>query len=286
MMQDTVEFFRQQGYAILRGVFSAPEMAEISAEADKVYAAGLKHHASFRDRNLYFEVIDDPAVGRRIVAQAHWFSWINPRLEALRRDPRIGRILEPLLGRDIKQIANQIHWKPPTAKFTSYRFHQDLKFREKPEDFQDIAHSSINVGLAIDGQGVENGGLQIFPGSHKHGYLGLSDDGPIMVGTTQEDELRRAGLDPKAALTCELVPGDLVLWTLLTVHGSGPNRSGRERRFNINSYVRADSTERGEWAFRDGQSVPLGPEPKLCKYEQLVERPGPFYIEDRWYEEA
>ena len=54
----------------------------------------------------------------------------------------------------------------------------------------------------------------------------------------------------------------------------------------INSYVRAADSEHGEWAFRDGVSTPLGPEPQICKYEQLRERPGPFYIESDWTEEA
>jgi len=33
----------------------------------------------------------------------------------------------------------------------------------------------------------------------------------------------------------------------------------------------------------DGVSTPLGPEPQLCKYEKLHERPGPFYVEDDWF---
>jgi ectoine hydroxylase-related dioxygenase (phytanoyl-CoA dioxygenase family) len=81
-------------------------------------------------------------------------------------------------------------------------------------------------------------------------------------------------------------PGDLLLWTLYTVHGSAPNLSGHDRRFMINSYVRAADSDRGEWTFRDGVSTPLGPEPEICKYEQLRERPGPFYIEPDWTEEA
>jgi hypothetical protein len=56
-----------------------------------------------------------------------------------------------------------------------------------------------------------------------------------------------------------------------------------DRAFEIQSYVRASSSERGEWAFRDGVSVPLGAEPALCKYEQLLEKPGPFYSENTWY---
>jgi ectoine hydroxylase-related dioxygenase (phytanoyl-CoA dioxygenase family) len=81
-------------------------------------------------------------------------------------------------------------------------------------------------------------------------------------------------------------PGDLVLWTLYTVHSSSPNVSTFDRRFMINSYVRAADSERGEWAFRDGSSTPLGATPQICKYEALLEKPGPFYIESDWTEEA
>ncbi len=277
----------EQGFAILRGFLPPDEVAALRAEVERVEAEALRHRASYRDRNLYFEILDDPEAGRKVVLQAHWFAWINPVLEALRRHPRYLAVLEPLLGRDIKQIANQIHWKPPGAKYTRYRFHQDLRFRERPELYRDLLGGYVTTGLAIDRQDAENGALEVFPGSHKLGYLGLSDDGPIMVGETQEDELRRAGLDPGAAVVCELDPGDLLLWTLYTVHGSGPNRTARDRRFMINSYVRAeDSPERGEWAFRDGRSAPLGPEPEICRYEALRERPGPFYVDDDWTEEA
>ena len=277
----------EQGYAILRGFLPPDEVSAVRAEVDRVEAAALRHRASYRDRNLYFEILDDPEAGRKVVLQAHWFAWINPALEALRRHPRYLAVLEPLLGRDIKQIANQIHWKPPGAKYTRYRFHQDLRFRERPELYRDLLGGYVTTGLAIDRQDAENGALEVFPGSHKLGYLGLSDDGPIMVGETQEDELRRAGLDPDAAVVCDLDPGDLLLWTLYTVHGSGPNRAARDRRLMINSYVSAeDSPERGEWAFRDGRPAPLGPEPEICRYEALRERPGPFYVDDDWTDEA
>jgi len=59
-----------------------------------------------------------------------------------------------------------------------------------------------------------------------------------------------------------------------------------DRRFMINSYVRASDSERGEWVSRAGVSMPLGAEPQLCKCDQLRERPGPFYIETDWTEEA
>jgi ectoine hydroxylase-related dioxygenase (phytanoyl-CoA dioxygenase family) len=274
------------GFAVVRGFLSPSETACLSAETHRLYQEGLKHHATYRDKNLLFEVLDDPKANRRVVLQAHWTAWISPLMERMRRSPQFFTVLEPFLGPDIKQISHQVHWKPSGAKYTSYRFHQDARFREgNIKDFGYL-RSTVTTGLAIDPQTADNGALRVIPGSHRLGYLGLSDDGPIMVGQTQDDELRRAGLDPSSIVTCEMEPGDLLLWTLFTVHGSAPNTSSYDRRFMINSYVRASDSERGEWAFRGGVSTALGTEPKICKYEQLLERPGPFYIESDWTEEA
>jgi ectoine hydroxylase-related dioxygenase (phytanoyl-CoA dioxygenase family) len=284
-VSNIVEQLRSEGYAIVRGFLGPDDMQRVGAEVDRVYREGLRHHATYRDRNLLFEVLDDPRARRRVVLQAHWTAWINPYLESLRRDLRFLRVLEPFLGADIRQVTHQIHWKPPGAKYTFYRYHQDARFRNQTA-LRNVLESTVTTGLAIDPQTAGNGALRIIPRSHLRGYLGLSEDGTIMTGETPEDDLRRAGLDPQAAVVCEMQPGDLLLWTLYTVHGSGPNTSSADRRFMINSYVRAADSERGEWAFRGGVSTPLGPEPEICKYEQLRERPGPFYVEDDWTEEA
>jgi len=285
-MSDIVQDLNTQGFAIVRGFLTPSETKEIAAETDAMYREGLKHHATYRDKNLLFEILHDPKAQRRVVLQAHWTAWISPLLERMRRSEQYFSVLEPFLGSDIKQISHQIHWKPPGAKYTFYRFHQDARFREgNVKDF-DFVRSSVTTGLAIDPQTVANGALRVIPKSHRLGYLGLSDDGAIMVGQTQDEELRRAGLDPNNIVTCEMQPGDLLLWTLFTVHGSAPNVSDYDRRFMINSYVRAGDSDRGEWAFRDGVSTPLGSEPQICKYEQLRERPGPFYVEADWTEEG
>jgi ectoine hydroxylase-related dioxygenase (phytanoyl-CoA dioxygenase family) len=285
-MPDLLAELHSEGYAIVRGFLSPAEIAAVGAEADKMYQEGLKHHATYRDKNLLFEVLNDPKANRRVVLQAHWTAWISPFMEQMRRSEKYFAVLEPFLGADIKQISHQVHWKPPGAKYTSYRFHQDARFRQGNIKEFSYRQSTVTTGLAIDRQTVENGALRVMPRSHRLGYLGLSDDGPIMVGQTQDEELKGAGLDPKNIITCEMEPGDLLLWTLFTVHGSAPNVSDYDRRFMINSYVRADDSERGEWAFRGGVTTPLGVEPQICKYEQLRERPGPFYIESDWTEEA
>lgn len=281
MGREHVEQFREEGYAIVRGVFPREEMTEIAAAVDRVHADAIRHPRSWRHKNLYYEIVDDPGRGRTVL-QAHWPSWIEPRLERLRRDSRYLDVLEPLIGNTLKQITNQIHWKPPGAKLVGFRFHQDIRFRKPDSAFRDLAESYVTTGLAIDAQTPENGCLKVFPGSHKLGYLGLSEDGPLMKGETHADELRAVGLKPEDAVDVVLEPGDLALWSLYTVHGSGANTTSMDRRFHLNSYVKAENSDRGEWAFDNGVSQPLGDEPSLIRYEALHERPEPHYVESRW----
>jgi len=281
-----VEQLREEGYAIIRGFVPADEIAAIESAVDAVYAEAAKHPKTYRDGNLMFEIVNDPQAREKLVIQSHWASWINKTLEEERRRPRVLEALEPLVGRSIKQLANQIHWKHPHGKYTFYRYHQDVRFRENKAAYGDFDRSWVTTGLAVNQQDAGNGALQVFPRTHKRGYLGLSEGGAIMTGETPEQHLIDAGIDPEDMVQCELEPGDLVLWTLYTVHGSPPNTSDRIRKFIINSYVAADaSPERGEWSFRDGVSTPLGPEPEICKFERLREEPGPVYIEDNWTDE-
>src|SRR5262245_38776997 len=256
---------RERGFAVIRGFLTREEAAEVRREVDQVYREGMKHHASYRDHNLMFEILNDPGVNRRVVIQSYWFAWINKKLEEMRRSQKFFEVLSPLLGPDIKQMVNQIHWKHPGGKYTYYRYHQDVRFRERKDLMNNLDRYYVTTGLAINRQDASNGALKIFPHSHKMGYLGLSDEyAHVMLGDTQQDkQLHDAGLDPNKVVQLEMDPGDLAIWTLYTVHGSAQNTSNEQRILMLNSYVRAeDSPERGEWAFRDGRSVSLGKTPE------------------------
>jgi hypothetical protein len=94
----------------------------------------------------------------------------------------------------------------------------------------------------------------------------------------KDSALDAVGLSASDAIDLLLEPGDLAIWSPYLVHGSGRNRSEHKRRFYINGYVRAEDCDRGEWAFRNGRPAPFGPRPALIHYEELRERPGPYYI--------
>jgi ectoine hydroxylase-related dioxygenase (phytanoyl-CoA dioxygenase family) len=270
-----VEAYRRQGYAVVRGLFGADEVAAIGAAIDAVHAEALAHGRSFRHGNLFYRLAPD-ADGRPSVRMAQWFSYSHRALDAMRLDRRWAELLEPLIGRDLKQIINQLHWKPPGSP-GDFAWHQDSRFRRPAEAYRNLGDAYVQTGLAIDPHGPESGGMRFVPGSHRRGDLGMAVDGNVMSAALADEALRAVGIDPGDVVELVLEPGDVALWSPYLVHGSGANRSTHQRRFYLNGYVRAADCDRGEWAFRDVEPVPLGAEQALVHYEQLRERPEPHY---------
>ena len=267
----------RDGYAIIRGLFGADEIAEIAAATDQLYAEGVAHGRCFRHSNLFYNVAAG-ASGEPIVRMVQWPSYHQSVLNRVRLDSRIARILEPLIGGNLKQIINQVHWKAP-GSLGEFAWHQDSRSRRPPWAYRNLATSYVQTGLAIDPHRPESGGMRFIRGSHLRGDLGMDCSKKALGIAMNNLALEQAGLDEADMVELVLEPGDLALWSPYLVHGSGTNRSKHKRRFYINGYVRAQDCDRGEWSFRDARPVPLGPVQSLVHYEELRERPEPHYID-------
>jgi len=276
-MSDYLDHFREHGFVVVQGVFDALEVRELSDAFDRLYAQGLAHGRSFRHQNVYYHVTEDANLGP-IVRMVQWPSYHDRDLDRYRLDERMVEILAPLIGDSLKQIINQMHWKPPGAAAVEFGYHQDSRFRRPRSAYRDLEHSYIQTGIAVDPHRRANGAMKLYPGSHRLGELQFETPGRVMHQAMSDDDLIAHGLDPGTLVDLELDPGDLALWHVNTIHGSGPNRSEIDRRLYINGYVTAANCDRGEWAFRDGEPVALG-EPVLVHYDDLFVRPEPHYVD-------
>lgn len=269
--------YRRDGFAVVRGVFSAADVATLADAFDRQYENGLKHPRSFRHGNFHVRVADDPAIGHT-VRMVQWPSYTDAVLNGIRQDERLFRLVEPLIGPDVKQIINQLHWKPPGAAAGDYAFHQDSRFRRPRSAYRNLGKAYVQTGIAVDPHTAESGAMRLYPGSHLLGDLDLTPRASILGAGIAEEALHRHGLDPAKLVDLTLAPGDVALWHPHMVHGSAANRSARDRRLYINGYVRAADCDRGEWTWRDGRPMPLG-EPALVHYEELHSRPEPHYVD-------
>ena len=274
-VQADLTHYWRDGYAVIRGFFSAPELQEISAALDQLYAEGVAHGRCFRHGNLFYNVAPG-GEGEPLVRMVQWPSYHQSVLNRVRLDDRFASLLQPLIGRDLKQIINQVHWKAP-GSLGDFAWHQDSRSRRPADAYRNLATAYVQTGLAIDPHTPDSGCMRFIPRSHLRGDLHM-DCSTKALGTAMTDQaLDAVGLSADDAVDLLLEPGDLALWSPYLVHGSGNNRSDHKRRFYINGYVRARDCDRGEWAFRDGRPVPFGPRPALVHYEELRERPGPHY---------
>ncbi len=272
------EHFLRHGYAVVRSLFGPRERRAIARAFDRIYARGMGYRASFRRQNVLFRIAPDAALGR-VVRMVQWPSYFDPLLDKVRRDPRLLALVSPLIGRDLKQIINQMHWKPPGAAMVEFGYHQDCHFRRPAAAYRALETSYVQTGIALDPHTVESGAMTVYPGSHRLGPVELSQTGRVMDTRRDVATLEALGLDPADMVTLEMAPGDVALWHPCTIHGSGPNHADHDRRLYINGYVTAANCERGVWTFRNGAPCPIGP-PVLIHYEDLFARPAPHYVDE------
>jgi ectoine hydroxylase-related dioxygenase (phytanoyl-CoA dioxygenase family) len=262
--------FHELGYTIVRSVFTPDEIGALAAAIDRIYTRATcpegepgdgtpeaaEHREAQRHPEVRFRTVEDPRLGR-ICRIATWPAYLDPVLARVRIDRRMLAILEPLLGPSLKQITSQLHWKPAGAERVEFGFHQDIRFRRPLAAYRNAERSFVQTAIAVDPHRRDSGAIRLYPKSHKLGDLALGGEGPVLDQALSEADLAVRGLDPSELIDIELDPGDVALWGLFTVHGSGVNRADHDRRVYINGYVTAEDCDIGTWAFRDGRPCPL-----------------------------
>jgi hypothetical protein len=248
-----VHFFRDQGYLVKRAVFRADEIARLCEGYD--YITGLVEGGGIdaqyltgkgREVHIHVQAPEGAPASQatRYLRKVQWPSMLHPAFEEVRNSKKFPALLEPLLGTSLKQFINQINFKMPGGEI-AFPWHQDI--RPTPA-FRQQEHNYVQTIIVVDEATVANGCLHIVPESHKLGNLKVERYAKGQI----EDHV-----DVTKAIALEASPGDVVMFTSYTVHGSMPNTTDRPRRSYINGFVRASACNVGKWAFLEGKPVPI-----------------------------
>jgi phytanoyl-CoA hydroxylase len=268
--------FHTRGYYIARGVVESDRIGAIreallakatALAASRAYASdkilegvaktdpdAIPLHERFRKLNA----LDDlPAV---------WNGWLA--------HPQVLAHVRGFLGPDILDKYASAFLKPAKVGGAT-PWHQDIGL------WRDGNSTAINAWLAIDPATVENGCLQVVPGSHK---------GPVIEHVTYPDsvhaELPRERCQNLQVDQIELQPGDAVFWHSHLWHYSPPNSSEHGRigcgAVWISPAQLGDlRMNRLRWAMRRGVAL-AHPAPHLI-VEQPVESPAPAAVAQAAY---
>ena len=245
----------QQGFVLVKDVFTAAECAEISTAAEILAALAPGRHFQKRYGNVrFFSGLEDD--GTTSLRSVIWCALLDARLEALRRDPRLYALLRPLLGDTIRQVTNQIHVKRSGSR-TSFPPHSDRssRVRAQGEEIRNLDRCFFQTAIVAEAMGPHNGGLFFMPGSHR--WSPQSAYAELVQESRRPEEDFQATI-PEGCVPVHAEAGDLLIWHGDTVHGSAISTAAAgQRPLYINGYVRAADCMRGYWSWIQGQPVAM-----------------------------
>lgn len=165
----------------------------------------------------------------RTVLQPHRHS--EAFLEAMRH-PRVVRIVRQMLGDEISGIQTQFFYgKPGTPGFQP---HQDNRFVNA------LPGTFASAWVALSDVSKENGGLYIYPGTHKEPLLDVVEIEAPQTMLQDANALRLHCIVPARYKPVDLVmpKGSAAFFHGHTVHGSHNNVSNRHRYALLMTYLR------------------------------------------------
>ena len=250
--QEQIAQYRDEGYTIVRQLFSPEEVAFFREHYMAMRAEGPKPG----DYGAHTYVGDDPLYKfPRLINMHHWdehtMRWLL--------DERFKSVLMTLTGREPYAAQTMLYFKPPKAR--GQALHQDNWYlRAAPG-------TCIGSWLALDDCDEANGCLQIVPGSNKWPLLCS-----VEADSAQSFTNNTVALPPDTpVLPMIMRAGDVLFFHGAVVHGSMPNvTADRFRRALIGHYLDGDVEKVSKFyspAYRfDGSLIELeqAPDGGLC----------------------
>lgn len=229
-----IKSYHDEGFIVLEDVLSPEEVkvlrdAEVSPEIQSALEAeGIKH----KTVHLLELTVRHPAF-----------------LE-LARHPKIISYIQALIGEDIQLQHSKLATKPVAKGLGAFGWHQDVMY------YPHTNSSLLSVFVYLDDATLENGCMSMVRGSHRLGPLNHLDARGVFVGVCQDSKQWES--EPEKVVPLQPRAGSISIHHCLTLHGSGPNQSGKPRRGLVFSYRADDAYQLGDTVFRDTGLVVAG----------------------------
>lgn len=227
----------RDGYVLREGVFSKAECAEIvdSCEALVRDLEAAKRDTKHKVGSYMFEALFDAALVLKwepdapgVLQGVEPFAHVCEPLYAWGMDPRLVDPSKDVVGEDeIVLFTEKLNVKR-ARHGGPIVLHQDFPYWE---NLTPIAHRVTTAMIFLDDATLENGCLEVAPGTHKvgkHPQRKVEGFGAMEMDTELFDMSRLVPLEVPA--------GAVAFFGAFLVHRSLPNRSDHDRRALLYSY--------------------------------------------------
>lgn len=236
--------FDEDGYVLVRGVFDEDEIAGVIGAIDPIERDAEDFLRTQPDGKFFIARADEITFSTNLVLK-------SDRLREFSRHPAIAELCADLIGPDVRLYWEQSVYKKPETP-AEFPFHQDNGYTYvEPQQY-------LTCWVALTDTDETNGCPWVMPGLHRGGTLvhELTDLGWRCLD------------DDEGAVAVPASAGDIVVFSSLTPHRTGPNLTDQTRKSYILQYapdgvVKVDKglklpqndPERQFFVLRDGQRV-------------------------------
>jgi ectoine hydroxylase-related dioxygenase (phytanoyl-CoA dioxygenase family) len=218
--------YEQNGFIVVRQMYSPDEVAAISGWIDELIARPLEVGKTM----LYYEDSKlEP--GKRIISRLEKFAEYHEGFGRLVSEPRMAGRVSELLGAPAVLFKEKVNFKLPGGD--GFKAHQDIQ-----PGWDDYADFFISVLVAVDDNTLENGCLELAAGHHKRGLIGR-----------KWEPMEGKELEGIEFVPVPMKPGDVAFFDCFVPHQSAPNLTAHQRRNLYLTYNRASGGDHREQYF-------------------------------------
>ncbi len=235
LSQDQIDAFWRDGVITIENAVTPEQLAALRGEFDnwvKESRDHLEDYGETMDGRPRFSVEPGHSADKPALRRVQSPEEVSEVFLTTMRKARTVDMIADLLGPNLRFHHGKVNSKQPGAA-TKVKFHQDFSFQPMTND------DLITALLFVDNVTLENGPLEVVPGTHKGPLYSHWHDGRF-TGAVSDDVLNE---HKDRIVHCTGTAGSVCLMHSSLLHGSAPNLSDQPRTLYIATYYAEDAIE-------------------------------------------
>ncbi|KAJ0414048.1 hypothetical protein BJY00DRAFT_305898 [Aspergillus carlsbadensis] len=224
--------YQEDGFLLIQGFLDPRETIRLQEWTQEVHDLPRTSDASY----MPYEEVN--AQGKRVLCRTENYVNSHAGFNSLLRGKRVLSVLEQLAGEEMLLFKEKINYK--LAGSGGFSPHIDANAYTHVKD---IKH--LTALVAVDEMTSANGGLDVVKGSHR-----------MTVPLSSEDRcIEGSWVDSHEWTSCDLNPGDILIFGSYLAHRSGANTSSTDRRAVYATYNRAAEGDLHDQYYEDRRKL-------------------------------
>ncbi len=215
LTQDQINTYHEDGFILVEDVITQEQVARLREVTDELIEKSREETES----GPIFDLEDGHSAEAPNLTRIKSPTKQHPLFWEVVKSSRFSEVLRQLMGPNVLLQSSKLNTKAPGGG-AAVEWHQDWAFYPHTND------NLLACGLMLHDVDLENGPLQVVPGSHKGPVLNHHNKDGVFCGAVDPDDPE---VDLSKAVTITGRAGSMTVHHVRALHGSAPNMSNRRR---------------------------------------------------------